>query len=141
MLSNWPTCKTGHALGLGHTDEDFNNPDLGNCLDYTDNLDANKHPDEGLYQTLLDLYGPVPESVGVRNLRNQRQSVSGQNTNTFPHHLHEKRQEAVEKLLKRRDNNAHEDGWRLLHRKEHGEAHELDLGEGYKVQVHMLLAR
>ena len=134
---------TGHALGLAHTDENFNNPDLGNCLDYTDNLDANKHPDEGLYQTLFELYGPVPESVEVRHLRRrlQRRKEEGvSNPNPFPYHLHEKRQHAIEKLLNRRDDNAHEDGWRLLHRVDHGEAHELDLGEGYKIQVHMLLA-
>jgi hypothetical protein len=48
--------------------------------------------------------------------------------------------EAVEKLAARLDDNAHEDGWKLLHRSKHGEEHELDLAEGYKVRVHMLLA-
>jgi hypothetical protein len=131
-------------LGLGHTDENFNNPDLGNCLDYTDNLDDNKHPDEGLYETLLELYGPAPGSTDeVRNLRGQRQKVPtiGQTSSIFPNHLREKRELAVQKLLQQRDDNAREDGWKLLHRTEHGEAHELDLGGGYKVQVHMLLAR
>lgn len=49
----------GHALGLAHTDEDFNNKDLGNCMDYTDNLDANKHPDQSNYEKLLEIYGPI----------------------------------------------------------------------------------
>lgn len=31
-------------------------------------------------------------------------------------------------------------GWRLLHRTEFGEAHEMDLDDEYKVQVHLLLA-
>jgi len=31
-------------------------------------------------------------------------------------------------------------GWRLLHRTEYGEAHEIDLGESYKAQIHMLRA-
>lgn len=31
-------------------------------------------------------------------------------------------------------------GWRVLHRTEHGEAHEIDLGDGYVAQIHMLLA-
>ena len=31
-------------------------------------------------------------------------------------------------------------GWRVLHRSEHGEAHEVDLGDGYVAQIHMLLA-
>jgi hypothetical protein len=32
------------------------------------------------------------------------------------------------------------DGWRLLHRTEFGEAHEIDLDDEYKVQVHLLRA-
>jgi hypothetical protein len=31
-------------------------------------------------------------------------------------------------------------GWRLLHRTDHGEAHEIDLDDEYKVQIHLLLA-
>jgi hypothetical protein len=34
----------------------------------------------------------------------------------------------------------HENGWRLLHRSTHGEAHEKHLGDGFSVQVHLLLA-
>jgi hypothetical protein len=48
--------------------------------------------------------------------------------------------DAVEKLAARLDDNAHEDGWKLLHRSKHGEEHEMELEEGYKVRVHMLLA-
>lgn len=32
------------------------------------------------------------------------------------------------------------DGWRLLHRTAFGEAHEIDLGDNYKIQIHLLLA-
>jgi len=32
------------------------------------------------------------------------------------------------------------EGWRILHRTEHGEAHEIDLGDGYVAQIHVLLA-
>jgi hypothetical protein len=31
-------------------------------------------------------------------------------------------------------------GWRLLQRTDHGEAHEIDLDDEYKVQIHLLLA-
>jgi hypothetical protein len=31
-------------------------------------------------------------------------------------------------------------GWRKLHESEFGRAHEIDLGEGYSIQVHYLLA-
>ena len=30
------------------------------------------------------------------------------------------------------------EGWRLLHRSEYGQAHEIDIGDNYRVQVHML---
>lgn len=59
----------GHSLGLGHTDENFDNPDLGNCMDYTDNLNANKHPDESNYEKLLSIYGPISSGRRQRQLR------------------------------------------------------------------------
>jgi len=31
-------------------------------------------------------------------------------------------------------------GWRMLHETQHGRALEMDLGDGYKVQLHFLLA-
>lgn len=33
-----------------------------------------------------------------------------------------------------------ENGWNVLHRGEHGEAHEKHLGDGFRVQIHLLLA-
>jgi hypothetical protein len=128
---------SGHALGLAHTDESFDNKDLGNCLDYTDNMDANKHPDQGLYDTLLDLYGPISDRRLLRggSIGNDRTSSA-----LTPNHIRQRRSELVRKFLNRRDDNGYEDGWSLLHRNSHGEEHELDLGQGYKVRVHMLLA-
>lgn len=55
----------GHAIGLGHTDEDFDNEDLGNCMDYTNNLDANKHPSKMNFDKLLSIYGPI-KNIGLR---------------------------------------------------------------------------
>jgi hypothetical protein len=49
----------GHSLGLQHTDEDFYNKDLGNCMDYSVNPGFNKQPDEGNFQILFSLYGEV----------------------------------------------------------------------------------
>jgi hypothetical protein len=124
----------GHALGLPHSDEDFENADLGNCMDYTNNFDANKHPDEMNYEFLLDLYG----ATGLRrerHLQRRRHPFL-----KLPETIRRTMREAVSKLEQRIDDKAHEDGWRLLHRTKHGEAHEMELGEGYKVRVHMLLA-
>ena len=39
-----------------HTDENFDNPDLGNCLDYTSKPSNNLHPGQINFQALQDLY-------------------------------------------------------------------------------------
>jgi hypothetical protein len=51
--------EVGHTLGLGHRDENFENDNLGTCMDYTDNPDgppSNRQPDAQDYSTLDALY-------------------------------------------------------------------------------------
>jgi len=182
----------GHTLGLGHTDEDFENEDLGNCMDYTDNLDANKHPDTSNYETLLSIYGPIArrQRLRQRQLRKSGSRTDGEASfdpspklsikrlrrkglqridshlkdnyatkvetvtagRAVPDHIRHKKKEAVQKLLKRIESNhsndhsqkyleghTHKDGWKLVHRRLHGEEHETELGEGYKVRVQLFL--
>jgi len=119
----------GHSMGLPHTDESFDNEDLGNCMDYTNNFDDNKHPDSSNYERLTEFYGQV--GGRRRGLRRRQAST--------PDHVLAKFNEVVSKLEQRLDDNAHEDGWRLIHRTKHGEAHEMHLADGYKARVHMLL--
>jgi hypothetical protein len=52
----------GHGFGLNHADENFNNRDLGTCMDYTNRPQNNLTPNEENYQTLATLYGIVPGS-------------------------------------------------------------------------------
>ena len=179
-------------------------------MDYTDNLDANKHPDQSNYEKLLSIYGPIGGKrvrkrqletdntrsqfertqrashlrsaadaldtsvssmgdtpyVSVQRLRKRDPSNNdsrfddsgttqgGGNVtiDTIPDHIRQKKKEAVQKLFRRVtetfDNDdyhntpvghTHEDGWQLVHRKLHGEEHETDLGEGYKVRIQLLL--
>jgi len=49
----------GHGFGLPHTDENFFNADLGNCMDYTSNPEVNKSPDMSNYAFLAEQYGVV----------------------------------------------------------------------------------
>jgi hypothetical protein len=49
----------GHGLGLGHSDENFHNLDMGNCMDYTNMPQNNLHPDEHNFLILEELYGNV----------------------------------------------------------------------------------
>lgn len=75
---------------------------------------------------------------------------------TVPDHIKDKKKEAVQKLYQRMKDyynsdhetndskmqpvgHTHQDGWKLVHRVRHGEEHEAELGEGYKVRVQFLL--
>ena len=49
----------GHDFGLDHQDENFNNGNLGSCMDYTSNPSTNQHPNQGDYDQLLCIYDPA----------------------------------------------------------------------------------
>jgi hypothetical protein len=48
--------EVGHTLGLDHQDENFNNPNLGSCMDYTNNPSTNQHPNQHDYDQLVAIY-------------------------------------------------------------------------------------
>ncbi len=48
--------EVGHTLGLDHQDESFSNPNLGTCMDYTNNPDSNQHPNKHDYDQLVSIY-------------------------------------------------------------------------------------
>ncbi|KAG7342835.1 hypothetical protein IV203_020779 [Nitzschia inconspicua] len=60
----------GHGFGLPHTDENFHNADLGNCLDYTTRPQNNLRPGEYNCNRLKTMYGSVDGSRRERFLRN-----------------------------------------------------------------------
>jgi hypothetical protein len=144
--------EVGHAFGLPHSDEDFENEDLGNCMDYSRNFEVSKHPDESNYNYLADLYGVAATRRDRNLLRGSKQEETTETTaqsstsrvsnlNPLPPHLEQHMHEHVRRLERGlEDHEARHFGWRLLHRTHHGEEHELELGEGFKVRVHMLLA-
>lgn len=50
---NLVSCQeVGHTLGLDHQDENFDNPNLGTCMDYTSDPTANQHPNSHDYYML-----------------------------------------------------------------------------------------
>lgn len=60
---NFVMCQeVGHAFGLDHQDEAFNNPNKGTCMDYTDNparddgAGNNLHPNAHDYDMLAQIY-------------------------------------------------------------------------------------
>lgn len=59
--------EVGHDFGLDHQDENFNNPNLGTCMDYTNDPDgppSNEHPNSHDYEQLLLIYEHLDGSGG-----------------------------------------------------------------------------
>lgn len=48
--------EVGHTFGLDHQDENFNNPNLNTCMDYTSDPSTNQHPNTHDYDELVTIY-------------------------------------------------------------------------------------
>jgi len=64
---NLVSCQeVGHTLGLDHQDTNFDNPNLGTCMDYTSNplgpLD-NEHPNQHDYDELVTIYSHLDSTT------------------------------------------------------------------------------
>jgi hypothetical protein len=54
---NFVVCQEmGHDFGLDHQDEAFDNPNLGTCMDYTNDPSTNQHPNAHDYGQLQTIY-------------------------------------------------------------------------------------
>jgi len=59
--------EVGHDFGLDHQDENFNNPNLGTCMDYTSDPDgppSNEHPNQHDYDQLESIYAHLDGGGG-----------------------------------------------------------------------------
>ena len=60
------TCQEiAHDFGLDHQDENFDNPNLGSCMDYTSNPIGNEHPNEHDLDELEDIYSHLDSTTTV----------------------------------------------------------------------------
>lgn len=66
--------EVGHTIGLDHQDEDFSNPNLGTCMDYTSDPASNQHPNQHDYDMLETLYAHLDSA----NTADQTQAVANQ---------------------------------------------------------------
>ena len=60
--------EVGHVFGLDHQDENFNNGNLGTCMDYTNDPDgppSNEHPNQHDYDELEDIYAHLDAPSGA----------------------------------------------------------------------------
>lgn len=57
--------EVGHTFGLDHQDENFDNPNLGTCMDYTSNPSTNQHPNQHDYDQLQAIYAHLDSTTTV----------------------------------------------------------------------------
>jgi hypothetical protein len=63
---NLVSCQeVGHTLGLAHQDENFNNANLGTCMDYTNDPSTNQHPNQHDYDELVTIYSHLDSTNTV----------------------------------------------------------------------------
>jgi hypothetical protein len=60
--------EVGHTIGLDHQDENFNNANLGTCMDYTNNPATNQHPNQHDYDELEDIYAHLDSTTTVQSM-------------------------------------------------------------------------
>lgn len=67
------TCQEiGHDFGLDHQDENFDNANLGTCMDYTNDPSTNQHPNQHDYDQLDTIYQHTDGSSGGGGTCNPR---------------------------------------------------------------------
>ncbi len=68
---NLVTCQEiGHTFGLDHQDENFNNTNLGTCMDYTSDPSTNQHPNAHDYEELDIIYAHLDTTTTVGQIAN-----------------------------------------------------------------------
>lgn len=57
--------EVGHTLGLDHQDTNFNNANLGTCMDYTNDPATNQHPNQHDFDELALIYQHLDSTTTV----------------------------------------------------------------------------
>jgi hypothetical protein len=57
--------EVAHDFGLDHQDENFDNPNLGTCMDYTSDPSSNQHPNAHDYQQIETIYSHLDSTSTV----------------------------------------------------------------------------
>lgn len=60
--------EVGHTLGLDHQDENFDNPNLNTCMDYTRKPESNQHPNDHDYEELGIIYAHPDSTTTVKQI-------------------------------------------------------------------------
>jgi hypothetical protein len=81
---NFVMCQeVGHTFGLDHQDENFSNPNLGTCMDYTSDPDGltlaqldNQHPNQHDYDMMTQIYAHLNSNGGSGNSGGKRKPAN-----------------------------------------------------------------
>ncbi len=74
----------GHTFGLDHQDEEFDNPNMGTCMDYTSNPLTNQHPNQHDYDMLETIYAHLDTvSTANQTVTSNRQEVDHSDPSTW----------------------------------------------------------
>lgn len=57
--------EVGHTFGLDHQDENFSNPNLGTCMDYTSSPASNTEPNAHDYDELVTIYSHLDNTTTI----------------------------------------------------------------------------
>jgi len=60
--------EVGHTFGLDHQDENFNNANLGTCMDYTNDPSTNQHPNTHDYDQLETIYAHLDSTTTLSSM-------------------------------------------------------------------------
>lgn len=124
-------------------------------MDYTRNPENNMQPAEPNFKFLTTLYGSIDGSIPPGGAVETAQDVGpDEDDKSNKKNKNKDNRTLVRKVLppeieialdeidaivdSGEINNTKRQGWRRLHFSEHGEAHEINLGNGFVVQLHML---
>ncbi len=109
--------EVGHTFGLAHQDEIFDNPNLGTCMDYTNDPSTNQHPNLHDYEMLDIIYTHLDSITTVsQTLALAKQEVDHNDPATWGKKVH-------------------------ASSKDHGDLYERDFGNGNKVFTFVVWAK
>lgn len=125
-------------------------------MDYTSRPEKNKQPAEPNFQFLTKLYGSIDGTIpqggtstdtlslpSSRDTNDRRLRGRSPTSNVLPSEI-ERALDEIDALVDlgmigaEIKGTSQRKGWRLLHASEQRWTHEIDLGDGYAVQLHML---
>jgi hypothetical protein len=85
---NLVSCQeVGHTFGLDHQDENFDNPNLGTCMDYTRDPSTNQHPNQHDYDELATIYAHLDSFSTVDQSAAAPQSGVGDSPASWGHQV------------------------------------------------------